>query len=96
MNHVGIAGNLTQFKTDMAVIKQYNPKITFLLGETNSDYVNLNMAQYEGVFGSALWLVDYLLFGMTVVSPADLLPCPGSNAVHFFFFFCAVQSTALG
>ncbi|KAJ5286695.1 hypothetical protein N7478_002381 [Penicillium angulare] len=66
MNHNAVVGNLTQYTTDMEVVHAADPNITFLLGETNSDYVNLNMAQVEGVFGSSLWLVDYLLYGMSM------------------------------
>jgi hypothetical protein len=68
MNHTATAANLTQYIDDMNVIHAHNPNITFLLGETNSDYVNLNMSQVEGVFGSSLWLVDYLLYGLSIVS----------------------------
>lgn len=74
MNHTAVAGNLSAFKPDMDVIKRHNPNITFLLGETNSDYVNLNMTHVEGVFGSALWLIDYLLYGMTMVRSLRLSP----------------------
>ncbi|KAJ5872105.1 uncharacterized protein N7529_004458 [Penicillium soppii] len=66
MNHTAVTGNLSQYIEDMTLIHSYNPNITFLLGETNSDYVNLNMSQIEGVFGSSLWLIDYLLYGMSV------------------------------
>jgi uncharacterized protein with ParB-like and HNH nuclease domain len=68
MNHTATIGNLTQYIDDMDTINAHNPIITFLLGETNSDYVNLNMSQIEGVFGSSLWLVDYLLYGLSIVS----------------------------
>lgn len=67
MNHTLITSNLTQYIDDMELIHANDPNITFLLGETNSDYVNLNMSQVEGVFGSSLWLVDYLLYGMSLV-----------------------------
>ncbi|CAG8921660.1 unnamed protein product [Penicillium salamii] len=66
MNHTLIASNLTQYIDDMELIHANDPNIKFLLGETNSDYVNLNMSQVEGVFGSSLWLVDYLLYGMSL------------------------------
>ncbi|KAJ5123617.1 hypothetical protein N7448_009714 [Penicillium atrosanguineum] len=66
MNHTAIAANLTQYIPAMEALQAYDPQIPFLLGETNSDYVNLNMAGVEGVFGSSLWLVDYLLFGMSL------------------------------
>jgi hypothetical protein len=68
MNHTAVSANLSQYIDDMALIHAHDPAITFLLGETNSDYVNLNMSQIEGVFGSSLWLVDYLLYGMSLVN----------------------------
>ncbi|CAL5868958.1 uncharacterized protein PFLUO_LOCUS3186 [Penicillium psychrofluorescens] len=66
MNHTAIVANLSQYTEDMNVIRANNPSIQFLLGETNSDYVNLGMSQDEGVFGSSLWLVDFLLYGMSL------------------------------
>ncbi|UNI15426.1 hypothetical protein JDV02_001961 [Purpureocillium takamizusanense] len=66
MNHTAVQRSLGVFRRDIDFLKNYDPSITFLLGETNSDYMNLNMAQVEGVFGSALWLIDYLLYGMTM------------------------------
>lgn len=72
MNHTAITGNLSQYIPDMKATHDADPKITFLLGETNSDYVNLDMAQVEGVFGSSLWLLDYLLYGMSLVSHTPL------------------------
>ncbi|KAJ5653703.1 hypothetical protein N7490_000706 [Penicillium lividum] len=66
MNHTAITENLTQYIPDMEATYAADPRITFLLGETNSDYVNLDMAQVEGVFGSSLWLLDYLLYGMSM------------------------------
>lgn len=68
MNHTAVTNNLTQYVPEMELMHSYDPNITFLLGETNSDYVNLNMIQVEGVFGSSIWLVDYLLYGMSLVS----------------------------
>lgn len=68
MNHTAITGNLSQYIPDMKAIHDASPSIALLLGETNSDYVNLGMAQVEGVFGSSLWLLDYLLYGMSLVS----------------------------
>ncbi|GJN69906.1 hypothetical protein PLICBS_003958 [Purpureocillium lilacinum] len=66
MNHTAVQRSLGVFRRDIDFLKKYDPSITFLLGETNSDYINLNMAQVEGVFGSALWLIDYILYGMTM------------------------------
>lgn len=74
MNHTAVQRSLGVFRRDIDFLKKYDPSITFLLGETNSDYINLNMAQVEGVFGSALWLIDYLLYGMTMVSSQPTPP----------------------
>jgi hypothetical protein len=82
MNHTAIAGNLTQYIPDMEATKAADPGIEFLLGETNSDYVNLGMNQVEGVFGSSLWLVDYLLYGMSLVIKP---PFPSEYSEHSKF-----------
>ena len=68
MNHTSIAGNLSQFIKPMQYLKETNPNVTFVLGETNSDYINLGIPEYTGVFGNALWVCDYLLYGMSMVS----------------------------
>jgi hypothetical protein len=44
MNHTATAVNLIQYIDDMSIIHAHSPNITFLLGETNSDYINLNMS----------------------------------------------------
>ncbi|KIK58642.1 glycoside hydrolase family 79 protein [Collybiopsis luxurians FD-317 M1] len=65
MNHNAIVANLTQVDDDIAFL-QSSPstqEIAFNLGETNIDFTNLNMDQFEGVLGSALWTVDYILYG---------------------------------
>ena len=81
MNHTAIVANLSQYIEDMDVIRANNPSIPFLLGETNSDYVNLGMNQDEGVFGSSLWLVDFLLYGMSLVR--SLCPNPPYSLTLF-------------
>ena len=69
MNHTSIATGLSQFIKPMAYLKETNPNVTFVLGETNSDYINLGIPEFTGVFGNALWVCDYLLYGMSLVSP---------------------------
>ncbi|KAK7062800.1 hypothetical protein VNI00_000293 [Paramarasmius palmivorus] len=64
MNHDTIVANISQVDDDLAFL-QSSPEtrdIDFVLGETNSDFVNLNMDQFEGVLGSALWTIDYVLY----------------------------------
>ncbi|KAL6353092.1 hypothetical protein LRP88_13580 [Fusarium phalaenopsidis] len=64
MNHTANAANVTQYKNAIETCHKHDPKLPFVLGETNSNSYNLNMSQIEGVFGSALWLIDHLLMGM--------------------------------
>lgn len=67
MNHTAVVANLSIYSPANNYLKTNYPDVTFLLGETNSDYTNLLMSQVEGVFGSSLWLIDYLMYGMSLV-----------------------------
>lgn len=67
MNHTAVADNVTQYLDAIELCHAYDPILPFVLGETNSNSFNLNMSHIEGVFGSALWLIDHLLMGMSVV-----------------------------
>ena len=69
MNHTANEANITQYLPEIEFASEYQPFIPFVLGETNSNSYNLNMSQIEGVFGSALWLIDHLMIGMSLVSP---------------------------
>ncbi|KAJ3784077.1 glycoside hydrolase family 79 protein [Lentinula aff. detonsa] len=68
MNHTAIVANLSQVKDDIAFLgsSPSTEKIVFNLGETNIDFTNLNMDQFEGVLGSALWTIDYILYGASL------------------------------
>ncbi|KAL7965400.1 glycoside hydrolase family 79 protein [Trichoderma sp. SZMC 28014] len=66
MNHTAVVANLSIYSPANNYLKTNYPDVTFLLGETNSDYTNLLMSQVEGVFGSSLWLIDYLMYGMSL------------------------------
>ncbi|KAL5090797.1 hypothetical protein Trisim1_004101 [Trichoderma cf. simile WF8] len=66
MNHTAVVANLSIYSPANDYLKTNYPNVTFLLGETNSDYTNLLMNQVEGVFGSSLWLIDYLMYGMSL------------------------------
>lgn len=68
MNHTANRNNITQWVPEVEFAENYTPAIPVVLGETNSNSFNLNMSQIEGVFGSALWLIDHLMMGMSVVS----------------------------
>ena len=65
MNHTANRNNVTQYADAVEFCSSYEPFLPLVLGETNSNSYNLKMAQVEGVFGSALWLIDHLLLGMT-------------------------------
>lgn len=64
MNHTANAANISQYEDHLEICRSYEPELPFVLGETNSNSFNLNMSQVEGVFGSALWLIDHLMLGM--------------------------------
>ncbi|ESK84757.1 glycoside hydrolase family 79 [Moniliophthora roreri MCA 2997] len=64
MNHGAIVANISQVNDDLEFL-QSSPEtwdLDFVLGETNIDFVNLKMEQFEGVLGSALWTIDYILY----------------------------------
>lgn len=67
MNHTANKANITQYLSEIEYASEYKPFIPLVLGETNSNAYNLNMSQIEGVFGSALWLIDHLMTGMALV-----------------------------
>ncbi|KAJ3919825.1 hypothetical protein F5877DRAFT_39362 [Lentinula edodes] len=68
MNHTAIVANLSQVKDDIAFLgsSPSTDNIVFNLGETNIDFTNLNMDQFEGVLGSALWTIDYILYAASL------------------------------
>ncbi|KAJ3827343.1 hypothetical protein F5880DRAFT_1538351 [Lentinula raphanica] len=68
MNHTAIVANLSQVNDDIAFLASSSSteNIVFNLGETNIDFTNLNMNQFEGVLGSALWTIDYILFAASL------------------------------
>lgn len=69
MNHTSIAAKLGIFSTAIAWLKANRPRVALVFGEKNS---NIDTAITSGnnvtlgVFGSALWLADYMLYGMTM------------------------------
>ncbi|UKZ93201.1 uncharacterized protein TrAFT101_008122 [Trichoderma asperellum] len=82
MNHTAVVANLSIYSPANTYLKTNYPDVTFLLGETNSDYTNLLMSQVEGVFGSSLWLIDYLMYGMslgTTFGYTGWVPVPTGN-----------------
>lgn len=68
MNHNNIVAGLQQFITPINTVRALSPGTELVLGEVgsalnpgNQDYI------FEGVFGDALWTVDYLLYALTMV-----------------------------
>ena len=66
MNHSAIVANLSYFAQPVRWLQEHHPNIPLYLGETNSDTYSMNNTAYIGVFGSTLWLVDFMLYGMTL------------------------------
>ncbi|CAK4030623.1 Hypothetical predicted protein [Lecanosticta acicola] len=66
MNHTNIAAKLDIFKPVVSWLKSNEPSIPLHLGEVNSNTYCTGNANILGVFGSALWLADYMLYGMTL------------------------------
>lgn len=69
MNHTAITTALNRFKKPIAWLRANRPKTLFIFGENNSHLgsaitrgTNITL----GVFGSALWLADYMLYGATI------------------------------
>lgn len=66
MNHTRIAQRLDIYKPPVAWLKANRPNIPLYLAEVNSNTYSTGNEATIGVFGSALWLVDYMLYGMTL------------------------------
>lgn len=66
MNHTRIAQKLDAYKPPVAWLKTNRPKIPLYLAEVNSNTFSTGNEATIGVFGSTLWLVDYMLYGMTL------------------------------
>ncbi|KAK4503674.1 hypothetical protein PRZ48_004589 [Zasmidium cellare] len=66
MNHTRIANQLDPFKTPVAWLAQNAPSVNLDLAEDNSNTYSTNNYDVLGVFGSTLWLADYLLYGTTL------------------------------
>lgn len=64
MNHTAVTNDVTQYEGAIDFCHSYEPFVRLVIGESNSNAYNLNMAQVEGVFGSALLLIDHLMTGM--------------------------------
>jgi len=52
------------------------PNIPLVLGETNSDYINIGNQADVSAFGNSLWVCDYMLYAMSIVR---FRSCPFQN-----------------
>lgn len=66
MNHTRIQTMLDNFRPPVAWLAQNMPNIKLDLAEDNSNTYSMNNYDLLGVFGSCLWLADYLLYGTTI------------------------------
>lgn len=66
MNHTRIVRVLSPYSTPIAWLKQNRPGIPLHLAEVNSNTISKGNGDSLGIFGSALWLTDYMLYGMTI------------------------------
>ena len=69
MNHTFVKNGIdTSFSSDFKYIKANFPNTEIVLGESGR-YTESGSStdQSEGIFGSALWTADYLLYAMSQV-----------------------------
>ena len=71
MNHTFVkAGVDNSFQSDFQYMQRNYPNIEIVLGEVGRYTDSQNSVDpSEGIFGSALWTADYLLYTMSLVSP---------------------------
>lgn len=69
MNHAFMKAGVDDFfSSDFAYMQQNYPDVAIVLGEVGrfSD-TQSSVDDSEGIFGSALWTADYLLYTMSLV-----------------------------
>lgn len=66
MNHTRIARQLSQYSAPVSYLKTNQPNVRLHLAEDNSNTFSKDNADVLGVFGSTLWLADYMLFASTL------------------------------
>jgi hypothetical protein len=70
MNHTAVTNAINHFLPAIEYMRSNHSEIPFVLGEAGSALNTIgNSYDLEGVLGSALWSIDYLLYAATVVSP---------------------------
>ncbi|KAK4499664.1 hypothetical protein PRZ48_010182 [Zasmidium cellare] len=66
LNHSRIVDQTSAFQLPVAFLKANHPDIPLYLAEVNSNTYSTDNYDVLGTFGSALWLVDFLMYGMVL------------------------------
>lgn len=66
LNHSRIVQQMSAFQLPVAFLKTNYPHIPLYLAEVNSNTYSTDNYDVLGTFGSALWLVDFLMYGMVL------------------------------
>lgn len=70
MNHTFVKDGLNAYLPDFEYMQAHYPNVQVVLGESGR-YTDKQSSidQSEGIFGSALWTADYLLYAASLVNP---------------------------
>ncbi|KAF4626845.1 hypothetical protein G7Y89_g11308 [Cudoniella acicularis] len=66
MNHTNTASTLDVLIPAIKYLATSYPNIPLVLGETNSDYINIGNQADVSAFGNSLWVCDYMLYAMSI------------------------------
>lgn len=68
MNHRFVKEGVNTYKSDIQYMQKAHPQIQVVFGESGR-YTSAmsSVDDSEGIFGAALWTVDYLLYLMSLV-----------------------------
>ena len=73
MNHSFIINALNALESPVSYLQENYPNIAYVLGETGRFAPAGTDNNLLGVFGSALWTVDYSLWAMTMVRAKSII-----------------------
>lgn len=80
MNHSVVVGNLSNFLAPIAYLQANHSNIPFTLAEVGSSLnPSGNNYDLQGVLGSALWTIDFMLYAMSIVRHPSLPHCSTFN-----------------
>ena len=68
MNHGAIASKLNGYKSAIQYLQQNHPSIPLIFSEVGNSIDTTHNYAFQAVLGSALWLVDWQLYAMSIVS----------------------------